>query len=55
MEGMQYFNLVSVLGLEENMFMSVLLGSVFDWKDILCYGIGCAVLSVYEVGKDFVF
>ena len=53
-EGLQYFNLVSVLGLEENVFMRVLLGSVFDWKDILCYGIGCAVLGVYEVGKGFV-
>ena len=52
-EGLQYFNLVSVLGLEENVFMRVLLGSVFDWKDILCYGIGCAVLGVYEVGKHF--
>lgn len=52
-EGLQYFNLVSVLGLEENVFMRVLLGSVFDWKDILCYGIGCAVLGVYEVREHF--
>lgn len=47
-EGLQYFHLVSVLGLEENVFLRVLIGSVFDWKDILCYAAGCVVLEVYE-------
>ena len=30
-------------------FLSVLVGSVFDWKDILCYVAGCILLGVYEV------
>lgn len=47
-EGLQYFDIVGVLGLEENAFMSVLIGSVPDWKDILCYGIGCAMLGGCE-------
>ncbi|MDE6760478.1 MAG: DUF2809 domain-containing protein [Lachnospiraceae bacterium] len=47
-EGLQYFNLVRVLGLEENVFLRVLIGSVFDWKDILCYAAGCVVLEGYE-------
>ena len=48
-EVLQYFDLVRVLGLEENVFLKVLIGSVFDWKDILCYAVGCVVLVGYEV------
>lgn len=48
-EGLQYLNLVSRLGLEDNTFLRILLGSVFDWMDILCYGIGCLVLGGYEI------
>ncbi|MDE6624758.1 MAG: DUF2809 domain-containing protein [Lachnospiraceae bacterium] len=53
-EMLQYFDLVRVLGLEENVFLRVLIGSVFDWKDILCYAVGCVVLAGYEVlGRRF--
>lgn len=48
-EVLQYFDLVRVLGLEENVFLRVLIGSVFDWKDILCYAVGCVMLVGYEV------
>ena len=50
-EVLQYFEIVKVLGLEENDFFRVLIGSVFDVKDIVCYGIGCVILAVYEVVK----
>ena len=50
-EVLQYFEIVKVLGLEENDFFRVLIGSVFDVKDIVCYGIGCVILAVYEVLK----
>lgn len=43
-EVLQYFNIVRALGLENNRFLSVLLGSVFDWKDILCYGVGTIII-----------
>lgn len=43
-EFLQYLNLVSVLGIEDNRFLSILLGSVFDWKDIICYGVGSIIL-----------
>ena len=49
-EVLQYFDLVTVLGLENNRFLKILLGSVFDIKDIICYAIGCALLGVYEFG-----
>lgn len=48
-EGLQYFDLVSRLGLEENVFLRVLIGSVFDWKDMLCYAVGCVMLVGYEM------
>lgn len=47
-EFLQYFKLVQVLGLQNNTFFRIILGSTFDWKDILCYGVGCAILGVYE-------
>lgn len=45
-ECLQYFNIVEILGVSENTFLRVLIGSVFDIKDILCYGIGCIVLAL---------
>lgn len=47
-EFLQYFNLVQILGFENNVFMRILIGSVFDVKDLLCYGIGCIILGIYE-------
>lgn len=47
-EALQYFNLVSFLGVEDNGFLSILLGSTFDVKDIASYGIGCIALGAYE-------
>jgi len=48
-EFLQMFHIVEVLGWQDNRFLSVLVGSVFDWKDILCYVAGCILLGVYEV------
>lgn len=48
-EVLQYFELVKRLGLENNIFMRILIGSVFDLKDIICYGAGCILLGVYEI------
>jgi hypothetical protein len=39
-EAGQYFDLVSLLGLQESSMARVVIGSVFDWKDILAYGVG---------------
>jgi len=47
-EGLQYFYLVQVLGVEDNTFLRILLGSTFDLKDIACYGAGCIGLGMYE-------
>lgn len=50
-ECLQYFELVKKLGLEGNAFFRILLGSVFDVKDILCYAAGCILLGVFEFYK----
>lgn len=47
-EVLQYFHLVELLGVGNNTFLRVVLGSVFDVKDILCYGIGCVFLEGVE-------
>lgn len=43
-EVLQYFRVVELLGLQDNRFFSVLIGSVFDMKDIICYAIGCILI-----------
>lgn len=45
-EGLQLFNLVKVLGLENNRVLSILIGSTFDIKDIICYGAGCVIIAL---------
>lgn len=49
-EILQLFGLVDMLGLGDNRFFRVLLGSVFDIKDILCYAFGCVLLGIHEYG-----
>ena len=44
----QYFDFVKLLGLDNNLFLSTLLGRTFSVADIICYGIGCAVFAVFD-------
>lgn len=48
-EILQYFEIVKIFGWEDNTFLRVLLGSVFDVKDIVCYAVGCMALGGYEI------
>lgn len=47
-EILQYFNFVKVLGLENYKVAVVVLGSSFDWKDIIAYAIGSATVLWLE-------
>lgn len=47
-EILQYFNLVELLGVSDNRFLRILLGTSFDWKDILCYAVGCVLVWAAE-------
>ena len=43
----QYLRLVDRLGITTPVLRTIL-GSVYDTKDIVCYGVGCVLLAVYE-------
>ncbi len=47
-EGLQYFNYVTLLGLGDIGFFRILLGTSFSWVDIVCYGIGCIAFFAAE-------
>ncbi|MBR1930087.1 MAG: DUF2809 domain-containing protein [Lachnospiraceae bacterium] len=51
-ELLQKLRIVELLGLADNTFFRVLIGSVFDVKDMICYAVGCALLAIYEVNKS---
>ena len=48
-EFMQYLHIVEWLGLQDHAFFRILMGMVFDWSDILSYGVGCALLGMYDI------
>ena len=45
----QYLDMVKLLGLEGNRFISVLLGRTFSFPDILCYAVGCFAFFGTEI------
>lgn len=45
-ELLQLANIVEILGVEDNRFFMILIGSVFDIKDIVCYAVGCVILCI---------
>ena len=50
-EVLQYFRLAELLGLQGNTAARIILGSVFDWKDIACYGAGCLLIQIFEIRR----
>ena len=44
----QYINLLELLGLAHITWLRVVVGVTFDWGDILCYAIGCAIMGLGE-------
>lgn len=47
-EILQGIHIVNILGVADNRFLRTLIGDSFDIKDILCYGVGCILLWLYE-------
>jgi hypothetical protein len=47
-EILQYFNLVDLLGLQTNRIATIVLGSTFDWLDLLAYTIGISLVACVE-------
>ncbi|MBE7065481.1 MAG: DUF2809 domain-containing protein [Ruminococcaceae bacterium] len=44
----QYFDYVSLLGLGDSKFFSIVLGTGFSIIDIFCYALGCVIFFVCE-------
>ncbi|MBN1523204.1 MAG: DUF2809 domain-containing protein [Spirochaetales bacterium] len=49
----QFFQIVRLLGLEQNTIAGILIGSTFDWMDILAYGIGFTILIPVILFTDY--
>lgn len=46
-EGLQWLHFAEMLGLQGTA-LGIILGATFDWKDILCYGLGCLLFAGAE-------
>ena len=46
-EGAQWLGLTEKLGLQGTA-IGIILGSTFDWKDLFCYSLGCALFAAAE-------
>jgi hypothetical protein len=54
-EAAQYFEIVRLLGLENNTIVSTIIGTTFSTIDLICYGIGCLAFWVIErLVKNFI-
>ena len=52
-EGLQYIQLVNILGLQDSKLASVVLGNSFSWMDMLTYVLGIALVMAYEIVNNF--
>lgn len=50
-EALQYFKTVELIGLGDNRFFRVLMGTSFDFRDILCYAAGCVFTVLLQCEK----
>jgi len=48
-EAAQYVRLLDLLGLGHVPLLRVIIGGTFDWRDILCYAVGCAAAALAEL------
>jgi len=49
MEALQYFQLVQVLGLSKYGVVKVVLGTSFEWMDIMAYTLGIVLVIIIEL------
>lgn len=47
-EVLQYFRIIEILRLQNNKFISILLGTTFDFTDIICYILGTLFVLLIE-------
>ncbi|MBP3327534.1 MAG: DUF2809 domain-containing protein [Clostridia bacterium] len=44
----QYFDVVKLLGFENNVLISTIVGRSYSFIDIICYGVGCVAFFIIE-------
>lgn len=44
----QYYNLVEILGMQDNKIMRVVIGSSFSWIDMVCYTLGAVICYIID-------
>lgn len=44
----QYFEIVRLMGWEDNAFLSTVAGTTFSAVDLICYGVGCFLFRIAE-------
>ena len=49
----QYFQIVKILGLENNRLLSTVIGTSFSHIDLVCYGVGCLLFWICEKAVKF--
>jgi Protein of unknown function (DUF2809) len=47
-EGLQYLNVIDMLGIRKYKLLVIILGSSFDWHDIIAYAVGSVVVLWWE-------
>ncbi|MDT0690395.1 DUF2809 domain-containing protein [Salegentibacter sp. F188] len=48
-EALQYLHIIDLLGIQNNKFAAIVLGSHFEWEDMLAYTLG--ILTVFGIEK----
>jgi Protein of unknown function (DUF2809) len=47
-EGLQYLNIIDMMGIRQYKLLVIILGSSFDWHDIIAYAVGSAIVLWWE-------
>ena len=50
-ETLQYFNLVSILGLQDSKIARIVIGTGFSWWDMVAYTLGCITIILIEARR----
>ena len=45
-ELLQLINIVDILGIKKGSLLAIIIGSTFDLKDVICYGVGCLFIAI---------
>lgn len=47
-EILQFFKVADLLGFSKGSVGYIVMGNYFSWEDIICYGVGCVLLKIFD-------